>query len=146
MDSCCPSAYNCTDVVYEVHDAKNQLVAHVTKHWGGGAETCKGKFNNIWLMLQLKLRSACCLECYNANTFVIDFEAKQTTREKIGLLGATLLIVSQHPISIYHQVHLVVSPNDTFFRISLTTNSLAKTTENDFLHLSFWIIQLFSNT
>ena len=94
LDSCCPSAYNCTDVVYEVHDAKNQLVAHVTKHWGGGAETCKGKFNNIWLMLQLKLRSACCLECYNANTFVIDFEAKQTTREKIGLLGATLLIVS----------------------------------------------------
>ena len=47
LDSCCPSAYNCTDVVYEVHDAKNQLVAHVTKHWGGGAETCKGKFNNI---------------------------------------------------------------------------------------------------
>jgi len=76
LDSCCPSAYNCTDVVYGVHDAKNQLVAHVTKHWGGGAETCK----------------ACCLECYNANTFVIDFEAKQTTREKIGLLGATLLI------------------------------------------------------
>jgi len=49
LDSCCPSAYNCTDVVYEVHDAKNQLVAHVTKHWGGGAETCKGKFKNTWL-------------------------------------------------------------------------------------------------
>ena len=42
------------------------------------------------------MSSACCLECYNANTFVIDYEGNQTTREKIGLLGATLLIVSNH--------------------------------------------------
>ena len=64
--------------------------------------------------IEITMSSACCLECYNANTFVIDFEAKQTTREKIGLLGATLLIVSIHSVS--------ASPGTLFEQQGKTTN------------------------
>ena len=64
--------------------------------------------------IEITMSSACCLECYNANTFVIDFEAKQTTREKIGLLGATLLIVSMNslpasPETLFEQQGLIMA-------------------------------------
>ena len=42
LDSCCFNAYNCTDVVYDVNDADGNIVATITKFWGGGLPACKG--------------------------------------------------------------------------------------------------------
>jgi len=76
LNSCCPSGYNCTDVVYDVNDADGNVVATISKFWGGGLPGCKG----------------CCKECYNANSFVIDYGEDQTPTEKVALIGATILI------------------------------------------------------
>jgi len=76
LDSCCPSAYNCSDVVYDVTDADGGQVANITKFWGGGLPGFK----------------ACCKECYNANSFVIDYGENQSAKEKVALIGATILL------------------------------------------------------
>ena len=92
MDSCCPSAYNCSDVVYDVTDADGGQVANITKFWGGGLPGCKGKCLTPALILIKRLNSGCCKECYNANSFVIDYGENQSAKEKVALIGATILL------------------------------------------------------
>jgi len=93
LPSCCSGAYNCTDVVYDVHDKHGTLVATITKWWGGGKSGM----------------AACCLEGTNASTYVIDIpnsaynvnttfsqatsqSGRLDTKQKSALIGATLLI------------------------------------------------------
>ena len=40
----------------------------------------------------LKSIKACCIECYNANMFVLDFESNQTAEQKMALIGAMTLV------------------------------------------------------
>lgn len=93
LDTCCFSAYNCTDVVYDVHDKNGVLVGNITKWWAGGKTGIEG----------------CCIESANASTYVIDiingkpgpiptdltFTSTKTimdAKQKSALIGVTLLI------------------------------------------------------
>lgn len=94
LPTCCFSAYNCTDVVYDVHDSKGNLVANITKWWAGGKSGIEG----------------CCIEGQNASTYVIDTLGGGSadkklpgysdgaggqsldTKQKSALIGVTMLI------------------------------------------------------
>jgi len=74
--SCVTWACCCGDVVYDILDHGGAQVGSITKYWAGGKTGC----NALWI------------ESFNASTFVIDFPEGATSRQKVALIGAQLLI------------------------------------------------------
>ena len=57
-------------------DKHENEVGRITKYWAGGRGGC-----------------GCCIECFNASTYVIKFPAMACTEQKAALVGTALLLV-----------------------------------------------------